>query len=216
MTQIAVIGMSSFGYYLARTLSEKGAKVLVIDMDVSKIDNVKGYVTKAVVGDATDIRVLKQLGVMNMDSVVISLGSKLDSSILVAMHLKELEVKNVVAKAMTEDHAKILDIIGVKRVVFPEKDMGVRIAHSLLGSNIADYVTLSSELSIAEVIPLKEMIGKTLIDLHFRKKYHCQVLAIKAKDNGESVFIPDANTIIEEKQLLILLGREQDLVKLNH
>ena len=169
MPQIAVIGMSSFGYYLARTLTEKGGKVLVIDSDEAKIDAVKGYVTKAVVGDATDIRVLRQLGVMNMNSVVISLGSKLDSSILVAMHLKELNVKNVVAKAMTEDHAKILEIIGVKRVIFPEKDMAVRIAHSLLGSNIADYVPLSSDLSIAEVIPLKEMVGKSLLELNFRK-----------------------------------------------
>ena len=109
MAQIAVIGMSSFGYYLARTLSEKKSKVLAIDQDEVMIDKVKPCVAKAIIADATDVEVLKKLELASMDAVVISLGSSLDASILVAMHLKELGAKRIVAKANSEDHVRILE-----------------------------------------------------------------------------------------------------------
>jgi len=215
MSQIAVIGMSSFGFYLAKTISEKKTTVLVIDRDEAIIDKIKPYVTKAVVADATDIEVLTQLGLTHMDAVVISLGSRLDASILVAMHLKDLGVKKIVAKAISEDHVKILELVGVNRIVFPERDMGARIAASIIGSNIADYVPLSSDLSIVEMIPLEEMCGKTLLELDFRKRYHCQVLAIMEKGIEDTIFIPEAETVIRENYLLIIMGKDKDLAKLN-
>jgi trk system potassium uptake protein TrkA len=215
MTQIAVIGMSSFGFYLARALSEKKSTVLAVDQDEVMIDKIKPFVTKAVIADATDIDVLKQLGLTNMDAVVISLGSKIDASILLAMHLKELGVKNIIAKANSEDHVKILELMNVNRVVFPEKDMGTRIAASLIGPNIADYVPLSSDISIVEMIPLKEMVGKTLIELDFRKRYRCQVLAIMQKGIEDTIFIPHAETTIKENHLLFIMGKDEDLAKLN-
>ncbi|HUT55489.1 MAG TPA: TrkA family potassium uptake protein [bacterium] len=214
MAQIAVIGMSSFGYYMARKLAELGSDVLAIDYDETMVDKIKAYVSKAVVADATDRRAIQQLGLTGMDAVVLSLGDKLESSILAAMHLRELGVKKIVAKALSEDHAKILELIGVQRIVFPERDMGIRIASSLHGANIADYLPLGPDLSIIEMIPIKEMVGKTLLELEFRKRYHCQILAIRDKVPEEITFIPEPDTRIKASHLLVILGANKDLAGL--
>lgn len=211
MANIAVLGLSSFGYYLARKLAELGSEVLAVDRQEAVIDQVKTYVTKAVVADATDGRALRQLGLKNMDAVVLSLGNRMEDSILAAMHLKEMGVAKVVAKALSEDHAKILEMIGVHRIIFPERDMGIRIASSLHGANISDYLPLGSDLSIIEMIPLKEMVGKTLAELDFRKKYHCQILAIKDKVPEEVTFIPEPDTRIKQSHMLIILGKDKNL-----
>lgn len=215
MAQVTVIGLSSFGYFLALRLSELGSQVLTIDRDEDMIDRVKAYVSKAVVADATDKRVLAELGLSHMDAVVLSLGEKLESSIIAAMHLKELGVKNIVAKALSAEHAKILEMIGVNRIVFPEKDMGIRVALSLHGHNISDYLPIGQDLSIIEMIPLKEMLGKTLPELDFRNRYQCQVLAIKEKTNsGETTFIPQPSTKIKDTYLLVLMGSNKDLERI--
>jgi trk system potassium uptake protein TrkA len=214
MAQITVIGLSSFGYFLALRLSELGSQVLAVDWNEDMIDKIKVYVSKAVVADATDKRVLQQLGLTGMDAVVLSLGEKLESSILAAMHLREMGAKNVVAKALSEEHAKILELIGVHRIVFPERDMANRVALSLHGHNIEDYLPIGQNLSIVEMIPLKEMVGKTLLELDFRNRYQCQVLAIKDRVPEATTFIPQADTKIKQSQTLILMGNNRDLERL--
>jgi trk system potassium uptake protein TrkA len=214
MQQIAVVGMSSFGYYLAKKLSELGTEVLAIDRNESMINSIKAHVSKAVVADATEREVMQQLDLHRMDVVVISLGEKLEASILAAMHLKELGAKKIVAKVLSEDHAKIMELIGVNQIVFPERDIGIRIAFSLHGANIADYLPLGSNLSIVEMIPPKEMVGKTLEELEFRKRYHCQVLAMKEKKPEEITFLPEPDTMISENHLLIVMGKDNDLARL--
>ncbi len=214
MKQIAVIGMSSFGYYLALRLSELGNEVLVIDREESMVDKIKSKVAKAIIADATDKRVLEKMSLHRLDAVVLSLGDKLESSVLAAMHLKELGIKRIVAKATSEDHAKILEVIGVNQIVFPERDTGIRVASSLAGTNIADCLYLGSDLSIVEMIPLKEMVGRTLEELDFRRKYHCQILAIKDKVPEDKTFIPEANTKIKESHLLIILGDVEDIERI--
>ena len=211
MAQIAVIGISSFGYYLARKLAELGSEVLVVDCDEEKVDTIKAYVTKAVVADATDKRTLKQLGLSNMDAVVLSMGSQMESSIISALHLKEMEVKKIVAKSLSEDHSKILELLKVDRIVFPERDMGERMATSLQGRNIADYLPLGSGISIVEMVPTEEMIGKTLTELEFRSRYKAQVMAIKKKEPEEDTFIPEPSTKIKRGHLLFVLGKDDDL-----
>jgi len=214
MAQVAVIGMSSFGYYLALKLSELGSEVLAIDRDAQVIDRIKAYVTKAVVGDVTDSRILSQLGVKDMDVVVLSLGGDMQASVLAALYLRELSAKRVVAKALSEDHAKILELIGVDKVVFPEKDMGERVAVSLHGSNVADYLPLGKDLSIVELIPHKEMVGKTLQELGFRSRYQSQVLAVKDKTPEEVTFVPTPDTRIKRSHVLVVMGKNEDLEKL--
>lgn len=214
MPQIAVIGLSSFGFYLAKKLSRLGAQVMAIDQKESRVEDIKEFVDKAVVADATDKEVLSSLGLTQMDAVVLSLGDDLAISILAAMHLKDLGVKRIMAKALTEDHARILEKIGVDRIIFPEKDMGERVAMSLQDTNVADFVPLGKDLSVVELYPLKEMVGKTLGELNFRKRYNCQIIAIKDKIPEEITFVPEAETRIKQSHLLIVVGKNKDLERL--
>ena len=214
MAQIAVIGINSFGYHMARTLADLGSEVLAIDRDDGVIDEIKAYVTKAVVADISDKRVIRDLNLPEMDAVVLSLGNDFEAAVLATLHLKDLGAKEIVAKVVSEDHARILQIIGVNRIVFPERDMAIRLASTLHGSNIADYVPLTSDFSIMEMHPTKDMIGKTPIDLEFRKKFHCQIMVIKSSKPDEGTFIPSPVTIISESHILILLGKNEDLTRL--
>jgi len=166
------------------------------------------------VGDATDRRILDKLDLDRMDAVVLSLGSDLESSILAAMHLKEMGVKNIVAKALSEDHVKILDLIGVSRIVFPERDMGLRVATALHGGDVLDQLPLGPGLSIIEMIPTEEMLGRTPDELRFRERYGCQILAVKSTDPKETTFIPDPRSPIRKSHILIVMGRDQDLAKM--
>ncbi|MBN1868663.1 TrkA family potassium uptake protein [Candidatus Sumerlaeota bacterium] len=214
MPQIAVVGMNSFGYHLARTLAELGSEVLVVDKDEAVIDEVKTYVAKAVVADISDKRVIQDLNLPEMDSVVLSVGNHFEAAVLAALHLKDLGARHVVAKALSEDHARVLLALGVNRIVFPERDMALRLASTLHGTNIADYVPLTADFSITELIPSKEMVGKTPIELEFRKRYGCQILVVKSLDPKEGTFIPDPTTVITDRHILILLGKNDDLAKL--
>ena len=214
MSKVAVIGLSNFGYYLSLRLSELGSDVLAIDKNEGTIDRIKAYVSRAVIADATDKRALYELGIKDMDSVVLSLGNKLETSILASLHLKELGAKNIVAKSLSEEHTKILEILGVQRIVFPEQEIAYRLATSIHGSNIVDYLPLGSNLSIIEMLPTKEMLGKTLEELDFRKKYHCHVIAIRNRDQKETAFIPDPQNKIMQNQALVVIGKNQDLEKI--
>ena len=215
MAQIAVIGINSFGYHVARSLARNGNEVLAMDQQEPIIDRIKAYVSKAVVADATDKMVLRELNMAQMDAVVLSLGSKLDASILVAMHLLDLNVKNIVAKAVSDDHVKILERIGVHRVVFLERDMGERIAASLQGVHIVDYLPLGKDLSIIEMSPLKEMFGKNLIELDFRNRYNCQVLAIRDIQSGKTFAPPEPDTSIEPHHVLTVMGTKDLIASLS-
>ncbi|MDW7680235.1 MAG: TrkA family potassium uptake protein, partial [bacterium] len=148
MRKFAVIGMSTFGEYLCKYLNEAGLNIMAIDANESKIDKIKNFVTKAIVTDARDKETLESIGITDFDVVVVSLGDQIDASILVTLYLKELGVKEIIAKASTEDHGKILDRIGATSVIFPEKDVAFRFAKSLQNINVLDVIPLSPGVSI--------------------------------------------------------------------
>lgn len=143
---------------------------------------------------------------------IVAIGSNIQSSILISMIVKELGVKHVVAKAQSELHAKLLYKIGVDRVVFPERDMGIRLAHNLVSSNVLDFIELSSDYSIVEMAALDEWQGKTLKDLDFRRKYGLNVIAIKR--NGEMNVSPRAEEKIEENDVLVVIGDNERITRL--
>ena len=211
MKHVAIIGLSSFGTYLAKSLAEQGNAVLVVDTNKAIIDDIKAHVTKAVIADATDRRIIKELNFIEMDHVIVSLGSNIESSILTVLHLTEEGIKNITAKATSEDHAKILEKIGVNKIIFPERDMGIRLAESLVKINIIDYIPLGEDFSIIETFPTEEMLDKSLIQLNFREKYKCQVIAIKTNGKKEHTAIPSPHTKITKNQTLIIVGRNEDL-----
>lgn len=214
MKQFVVIGIGRFGEAVAETLSNLGHEVLVIDTDEDAIQKISDKVTHAVTADATDESVLKSLGVRNFDVAVVAIGSDIQSSIMTTLMLKELGIRYVVAKAQSELHARVLMKIGADKIVLPEKDMGERVAHNLISSNILDYIELSEEHSIIEYAVPESWIGKDLRDINMRLRYGVTVVAIR-NINYEKVNIsPKADNEIKEGDIMIVIGNNNDLKKL--
>jgi len=217
MRQCVVVGLGTFGASVAKTLIEKGCEVLAIDEDEEKVKEISEIVTQAVQADATDEKTLRSLGVDKMDVAIISTGENMEASILVTLLLKELGVKTIVAKALSDSHGIVLRKIGATRVVFPERDMGVRLAESLATPTILEHIALSPEYSILEVHAPKSFIGRTLREINVRAKHGVNIIAIKKKlpyltETGESDFkeeiliTPGADEEVADGDILVVLG----------
>ncbi len=210
--QFVVIGLGRFGSTLAKTVYELGHDVLAIDKDEEKVQDIADHVTHAIQMDATDENALKNVGLRNFDVAVVTIGSDIQASIMATLLTKEMEVNFIIAKAHNEQHAKVLDKIGADKVILPEQDMGVRVAHNLVSSNILDYIELSSEYSIMEIEALDEWDSKSLKDLELRKKYGINIVAIK---DGKNINVsPNADDMIKKGDIIVALGSVSDLRKL--
>ena len=213
--KFAVIGLGSFGSNVAKTLYEKGNEVLAVDSDKEKIEEVKTFVSHAVNMDSADKENLQALGIQEMDVVVVSLGPEMEASILTVLYLHEIGAKRIVAKALTEDHAKILEAVGATDVIYPEKDMAIKTALKLSCPNVLEYLPLISGFGIQEIAPPERFIGKTLRELDLRNKYGVQVMAIKEIIPEKTTFVPRANFVIKDSDILIIMGEEKALEKVN-
>jgi trk system potassium uptake protein TrkA len=211
--QFAVIGMGRFGQSVARGLASLGQEVLAVDSDEALVNEIAPYVTHAVQADATDEKALAALGIRNFDVAVVTIGDNIQASILVTMLCKELGVGFVLAKAVGELHGKVLYKTGADRVVFPERDMGLRVAHNLADSNILDYIEIAGDLRIVDISALPSWENKSLEDLDFRRKYGVNVIAIKKK-NKEMNTVPHGVDIIEKDDMLIVVGNKDSIVRL--
>ena len=212
MKQFVVIGCGRFGSSVARTLYGLGFDVLAVDRSEDVIQGIADSVTHAVQVDSTDEATLKSLGMSNFDVAIITIGSDIQASIMATLIIKELGVKYVVAKAQNESHAKVLYKIGADRIVFPERDMGVRVAHNLVSSNILDYIELAPDYSIVEIAALREWEGENLRELNMRAKYGVNVMAIK---RGTEINIaPTAVDIVSKGDVVVVIGHNDDIRKL--
>lgn len=212
--QFVVIGLGRFGSSVARTLAEKGYDVLAIDLDEEKVQSAAHVVTHAVQVDATDEESMKSLGVRNFDVAIISIGSDIQSNILATLVVKELGVPHVVVKAQSELHGRVISKIGADKIIYPERDMGVRVANSLISSNVLDYIELSPDYTIAEVVPSPRLWGYTLTDLQFRIRFGVNIIAIK---RGDDINItPHGGNTIREGDILIVMGDNDNLEQLRH
>jgi trk system potassium uptake protein len=207
--QFVVIGLGRFGSSVAKTLYSLGNEVLVIDTDEERVQGMSEFATHAVEVDATDENALRSLGIRNFDVAVVAIGNDVQASIMVSLVCKELGIKYVIAKAQNEMHAKVLYKIGADRVVFPEREMGVRVGHNLCSSNILEYIELSPDYSIMEVTPIEEWQGKTLKELNMRSKHGINVMAIK-RDNDINIS-PTAEEILQPDDVLVVVGANDDL-----
>ena len=214
MRKFAVIGLSTFGFYLTKFLAERGFKVMALDADESKIEKIKNLAFKAILLDARDKDTLENLGITDYDVVIVSLGDQIDASILVTLYLKELGVKEIIAKAATEDHGKILDRIGATTIVFPEKDVANRLARSLENINVLDAIPLSPGVSILEFGPPNSFLGKTLKELDVRNKNGIQIVVIKELIPENLVIVPRADHIVKDSDILVGIGKDEDFQKL--
>lgn len=210
--QFVVIGLGRFGYSIAKELYLLGNDVLAIDADEDMIQSISDHVTHAVQADATDENSLRTLGISNFDVAVITIGSNVQASIMAALLVKDLGVKYILTKAHNELHAKVLTKLGVDRVIFPERDMGVRVAHNLVSSNILDYIELSSDYSIAEIASPEEWFGKTLKELNMRSNYGINVMALKR--NNEVNVSPSANDVIQKGDVIVAMGGAEEINKI--
>jgi len=222
MRQFAVIGLGRFGESVARTLSDQGAEVLAIDIKEDRVQEAGDYVTQAVQLDATDEKALRSVGIKDVDVTIVSIGQNIESSILVVMLLKEIGVKEIIAKAITGMHGKILRQVGVSQVVFPERDMGSRLAKSLASPECLEHFELLPNYSIVELLAPKQFVGKSLRGLDLRKKLDVSIIAIKKKvptidDKGETDIkeemnvLPHAEDEIDEGDILVLIGSDKSI-----
>jgi trk system potassium uptake protein TrkA len=211
MGQYAVIGLGNFGYQVATLLYQKGNDVLAIDTDESKIEQIKDKVTEAVVANAGKKEVLSQLITSDIDVVVVSLGERIEASIIITLYLKELGIKNIIVKASSDEQAKVLNMIGATEIIFPEREIANKLANTLTNPNMIDYLPLATGYSVVEVAPLKEFIGSTLMELQLPSNYHIQIIAIKDVLTDTINFIPSANYRLKDSDMLVLVGKDEDL-----
>jgi len=212
MSHFAVIGLGRFGSTLARRLYQGGHEVLAIDVDPERVQGMREDVTQAVVVDVRDKLRLRTLGVKDVDVAIISVGEQLESSTLAAFYLKEMGVK-VVARAVSADHGRILEAIGVDEVIYPERDMALRLADRLVHPNLLDYVALGPEYSVMEVAVPSSFLGRTLMELRVRNRYRVQVVAVRDALTDTLNLLPDAGEILKDSDVLVVLGARDDLEK---
>ena len=208
---IGVIGLGRFGSSIARTLYELGHKVLAIDNNIANVEHISNHVTWARQIEYT-IDSFKECGIASCDTVIIAIGHSLQENILVAMMMKELKIKNVIARSIDDIHAAILQKIGADKVINPEVAMGARLANQIVSSDILELIEISPEFCVDQLKATKEMFGKSLADLNLRKRYEVVVIAIKRED--KLIIIPPKDEKILEGDLLIVILRTANLKNL--
>jgi trk system potassium uptake protein len=210
--QFVVIGCGRFGQSVAIKLSEMGSEVMVVDDNEEIIQNISDKVTYAVQADATDENAIKALGIRNFDVAIVTIGSDIQSSILVTLLVKEMGIKHIISKAQSAAHAKVLYKIGANRVVFPEKEMGIKVAKGLLSSNVLELIDLAPEFSILEISMIDQWIGKSLVDINMRREFSISVIAIRRGDDIDINVEPDR--VLLKDDVLVVIGHNKDLKRL--
>jgi trk system potassium uptake protein len=207
--QYAVIGLGRFGVSVARKLYDAGYEVLGIDINEERVEDAEPYVTHAVIADTTEEKALNSIGIRNFDCVIVAIGIDMQSSILTVSLLKELGIKKIIAKALGKRHGQVLDKVGADWIIYPERDMGERVANQLLSPNMLNYIELSKEYSIEEIMIPTKMAGQNLRDLDIRAKYNVSVIAIVR--DGNITILPSPDETIKEKDILVMIGHRKDL-----
>ncbi|WP_127532379.1 potassium channel family protein [Paenibacillus kobensis] len=210
MKQFVIIGLGRFGSSLGQELVQLGYEVLGIDKNEETVDDMSRILTHVVTADATDEETLRALGVRNFDCGIVAIGDDIQASILATIQLKDIGVKTVVAKALSELHGRVLEKLGVDRVIYPERDMGIRVAHQLVSPNLLDYIELSKEYTIAELAVPDCLNGKSLHDLNTRARFGCSIVAIN-KPRGGVIIAPTADEVLAGRDVMVVIGTNKQI-----
>lgn len=205
-TQFAVFGLGRFGGSLVKALHQNGVEVLAVDIDQKKVDEYAKYAVQAVQVPNLDETTLQMLDIASFDHVFVSFGDNIEGSVLLTLLLKEMGVKKVWAKASNDNHQKVLLKIGADRVIHPERDMAKKIANYISSQSIIDYIELSNEHSIVEIIASPKIYNKTLQDLDTRRSFGCNIIAIKRNGVVKISLLP--NELILKGDILVVIGRK--------
>ncbi len=214
MKRVVVVGLGIFGFNIAKDLFENGFEVIAIDKNKDLVNRIRDFSTKAVLADATDRELLEMIGIQPDDLVIISFGEDLAASTLLTLHLKEMKIKSILVKAPNEDHKRILEKVGATEVIIPEKAMASKVAKGLISPNVLDFLPISEDFTISEVAPPAGFLGKTLADLRLRGKYHVEVIAIRDVLSDKIQMVPRADFVIKDSDILIVIGKEADIQKI--
>lgn len=210
--EYVVFGLGRFGSSVARQLEKNGCKVMAVDSDPDRVTALAEDVTVSMNADISDVNALDELGINHFEGAVIAMGGNLEASVLATIWAKEHGVKKVIAKAYNPLQGRILEKVGADRIVYPEREMGVHLANSLVMNSLFDTIELSSEYSIMDIAIPKGWIGKNLIELKLRAKYHVEVIAVKR--SGKMVVMPSADVPFMDGDILVVLGKNETLRKL--
>lgn len=206
-----VVGLGNFGYHVVEALYRDNHEVIAIDSNKDKVQAVKDFCSYAILGDAANKEFLSSQGVGEMDAVVISTGDRSHLSTLITLYLKELKVPRIFVKAVNEDHGRILDRVGATDIIYPEKDMAKRIAHTISTPNVLEFIPLTEEYSMTETAAPRKFIGKTLIELDLRKIFNVTVIAIKDVMTDQFILAPPPTYIVKDSDVLMLIGKTEDV-----
>jgi trk system potassium uptake protein TrkA len=219
LQQFAVLGLGQFGLAVTESLLRHGCEVLVIDSDADRVNDVKSQVHSAVVAEATDRSTMLKFLKEGIDCVIISLGPQIEASVLATFYAKQAEVGEIVVKANSPDHGRILQLVGATHVVTPSEEMARRVVSSLVRPNVVDYLPLADGFSISELRAPARFVGKTLRQLNLRKERRLEVIAIRRAgenpgDSGELEVIPSPDGEIGDGDALLMIGRDADIEKI--
>jgi trk system potassium uptake protein TrkA len=214
MKRVVVIGLGIFGFNIAKDLYENGFEVVAIDKNKEVIQKIRDFSTKAVLADGTDKEVMESIGIQEDDVVIVSFGEDLAASTLITLRLREMKVKNIIVKAPNEDHKHVLEKVGATEVIIPEREMADKVAKSLISPNVLDYIPLSDEYTICEMVPPPSFMGKTIGELHLRSKYHIEVIAVREMLPERLTMVPRADFTIKDSDILVVIGKEKDIQKI--
>jgi trk system potassium uptake protein TrkA len=211
-----VLGLGTFGSAVATRLSQNGCRVTGVDRSEERVEELKDVLYEAVVADVTDRQALQQLPLKTADAVFISLGEDYLRSILAALHIKELGARSILVKGVTKEHGKILEKLGVDRVIFAETEMGVQLADSVTWPNVLDYLPIDPEYNLVQLAVPASFAGKTLQEVDLRRKYGVTVVGVKDVLLDKLILAPDGNFRMTEDQMLLAIGRKVDLERLRN
>ncbi len=214
MKRVVVIGLGIFGFNIAKDLYENGIEVIAIDKNKDVVQKIKDFSTKAILADGTDKEVMEAIGIQEEDIVIISFGENLAASTLITLHLKEMKVRNIIVKAPNEDHKRVLEKVGATEVIIPEREMADKVAKSIISPNILDYIPLSEDYTISEIVPPASFTGKTIGEIHLRSKYHIEVIAVRETLPERLTMVPRAEFVIKDSDVLVVIGKEKDIQKI--
>jgi trk system potassium uptake protein TrkA len=214
MKRVVVIGLGIFGFNIAKDLYENGIEVIAVDKDKEVVQKIKDFSTKAVLADGTDKEVMESIGIQEDDIVIISFGENLAASTLITLHLKEMKVRNIIVKAPNEDHKRVLEKVGATEVIIPEREIADKVAKSIISPNILDYIPLSEDYTISEIVPPASFMGKTIGELHLRTRHHIEVIAVRETLPERLTMVPRAEFVIKDSDVLVVIGKEKDIQKI--
>lgn len=208
--QYVIFGLGRFGGSITKTLAAMQHEVLAVDINEAKVNEYASIATHAIQANSTEEQVLQEIGVRNFDHAIVAIGNDIQASILTCIILKDMGVRHITVKAMDNYHSRVLEKVGVDEIIHPERDMGIKVAHHLSSNNIVDFLEISPEHSLVEVMATHEMDGKSLAEMNIRAKYGCTILAIK-NDANQINISPQAEDRIFHNDILVIFGNNRDI-----